>query len=85
MRADLPAAALLGDGAGPGGLPGHLHHALQVKRLQVQPTIPSARDPCPYSTLLEESRAWFECGLCFCMPCVCTNWHVCAHQDASGC
>ena len=85
MRADLPAAALLGDGAGPGGLPGHLHHALQVERLQVQPTTPSRERTLLNACTTAMSRFMMgEQALLLHAMRVC-HWHVCVHQDAFGC
>ena len=85
MRTDLPAAALLGDGARAGGLPGHLHHALQVERLQVQPTTPSKERTLSSACTAATSRFMMgEQALLLHVVRVC-HWHVCVHQDAFRC
>ena len=91
MHTDLPAAALLVHGAGPGGLPGHLNHAVQVKCLQVQLTIPSQERAlsqdvhrCSNSILSMRAGQAPACHECVLLACLCASGGL-DLPDAEGC
>ena len=73
MLADLPAAALLVHGARPGGVPGHLHHALQIKHLQVEITTPIKSEPFQLCATLQDPNHAGRAGHAPACHCTCVT------------